>query len=157
VKALAFVKRDTQIEKSNGVVQKAGAFFDLTTPHAHSAKASIIRAISTLVRTGLFILAPTNTPFRWGYVLTATGLQRGLAEEGAFPPALIFRAGLLVYPTYGFPPFHTLYDWLTHGVLTLQDAIAIGNRVPPTTTRWQRDFYDAIYKSVDRSAVLPCR
>jgi hypothetical protein len=122
---LPFVAADSTIEKTNGVVQGAGAFFDLRVPAAKSDKASTLRAITSLVRTGHLCCAPQDEPVRWGYVLTEGGLALGQQYEAPFAPALVFRACLIVFP-HQYPYiwlFYPLYARLCGGAITLADVI----------------------------------
>jgi hypothetical protein len=151
LKGLAFVEVDTKIEKTNGVRQDAGNFFDLTVPQAQSAKASIVRAISRLQREGFLMLAPQGSPFRWGYVLTETGLQLGRQSEYPFPPPLIFRAGLLTYPGEASSGFSRTYASLVQGALTLSTILETGERLAPMSSDYQ--FAYALYKALGQTRV----
>lgn len=55
LKGLTFVEAHATICKHNGVEQPAGSFFDLRSPQAKSAKASVLRAIQSLVRDGCLL------------------------------------------------------------------------------------------------------
>jgi hypothetical protein len=122
------------ITKSNGIVQQAGSFFDLRTAAAKSAKASTIRAISGLVREGWLILAPSvarrEGAFRWGYVLAPRGLDLGHTYERPFAPALIWRAGLIIFPGAG-GVFPRVYAHLCSGAITLDHLLATFRALTP--------------------------
>jgi hypothetical protein len=124
-----------KITKSDSIVQTAGNFFDLRTAAAKSAKASTLRAISGLVREGGLIATalPDNRHgvVRWGYVLTPRGLDVGHAYERPFAPALIWRAGLIVYPHEYGSLFAPLYAQLCTGALTLDHLIETFSALTP--------------------------
>jgi hypothetical protein len=143
---LPFVEAHTTIKKSNGIVQTAGNFFDLRSRPAKSIKASVLRAITGLVRTGHLVCAPNDEPLRWGYVLTEAGLAVGRQSEVPFAPALIFRAGLLVFPDQIAFLFYPIYAALCLGTLTMPDLLtALTAFLPQQKTRqvW-RTFAHAV-------------
>src|SRR5262245_18943367 len=60
-KGLAFVEAPTSVLRSDGVWQRAGDYFDLTTGAARSAQASLNRTIARLAREGMLVFAPAET------------------------------------------------------------------------------------------------
>src|SRR2546426_9588072 len=149
---LPFVCSETRIEKSNGIRQPGGRYF-LFTQASKRAKASVVRAMTSLVRTGYLCVAPDSSVFRWGYVLTDAGLERGLQEEYAFPEALIFRAGLIVFPTYPPIEFYHIVDWLSTGRLSLQSVLDLVQSLPPGTTEHVRS--SEVYKRIKEHEKVP--
>jgi hypothetical protein len=151
---LDFVEERTMILKSNGVWQPSGPYFDLTTPEARSVQASVVRAITSLVRTGLLRWAPQTDAGGWGYVLTAAGLERGLPYEMPFPPPLLFRAGMVMDPDVSRPGFHAIVDWLAQDRLTLATILEISAHLPPDPGPWgnSKALLDAVRAYVNGMA-----
>ena len=152
VGGLPFVEAREKIEKTNGIWQDAGNFFDLRLPDAKSAKASVIRAISRLVRTGHLRYATQEAPFRWGYVLTEAGLALGRLSERPFAPPLIWRAGLLVFPDQApySVHFHALYGRLCRGACTLADVLAAFQALTPRPTSPVREAWHTLHREEGR-------
>lgn len=94
---LEFTQIHQRVFKSNGYSHPAGPWFDLTIKSNKSAKASTIRAISSLYKRGYLILAPDSTAFRWGYVLTDQGMVIGRDNFEPIEEWEVFRAGMVTY------------------------------------------------------------
>lgn len=96
---LPFTQEGQTIVKSNGYVCPATGYFDLTEKKAKSAKASVVRAITSLCAREFLILAPDDTSFRWGYVLTEAGFEIAKEHHESVTDYELFRSGMIRYPS----------------------------------------------------------
>jgi len=129
---LPFTNAGQHIVKSNGTIQEAGGYFDLTHKEARSAKVSTIRAMSSLFKRDLLVLAPQENVYRWGYVLTESGYK--LAEEYQEPVSdwEIFRSGMVEFPGNYRNEFIFIANLLQNNEITLPaiiESLTSGQRI----------------------------
>lgn len=104
----------------HGREQSSGYF--VYNGRVKSLKASVCRAIKTLMDRRLLVLAPhgdgnahrQGSGIRWGYLLTKEGLRIGEEYEVEFKAAAYLRAGMVWFPD-NFAFWRRCYHWRKSG------------------------------------------